>query len=82
MSAGVGKGCLLYTSNLEVLSSLTGNPGTKVKEVVKTMEKTHVSGVAKDKNVALSLIHILQVGSEVNFYRPLRKRNPGIDKWG
>lgn len=46
-----------YNVNLEVLSSFTGNPGTKVKEVVKTMEKTYVSGVAKDKNVArLALI--------------------------
>jgi len=41
-----------YNVNMEVLSSLTGNPGTKVKEVVKTMEKSHVSGVAKDKDVA------------------------------
>ena len=41
-----------YNVNLEVLSSFTGNPGTKVKEVVKNMEKSHVSGVAKDKNVA------------------------------
>jgi len=41
-----------YNVNLEVLSSFSGKPGTKVKEVVKTMEKTHVSGVAKDKNVA------------------------------
>ena len=41
-----------YNVNLEVLSSFTGAPGTKVKEVVKKMEKTHVSGVAKDKNVA------------------------------
>ena len=41
-----------YNVNMEVVSSFSGNPGTKVKEVVKTMEKTHVSGVAKDKNVA------------------------------
>ena len=41
-----------YNVNMEVLSSFSGKPGTKVKEVVKTMEKTHVSGVAKDKNVA------------------------------
>jgi len=41
-----------YHVNLEVLSSFSGKPGTKVKEVVKTMEKSHVSGVAKDKNVA------------------------------
>ncbi|MEG2420224.1 MAG: aspartate kinase [Oscillospiraceae bacterium] len=41
-----------YNVNLEVLSSFSGKPGTKVKEVVKTMEKSHVSGVAKDKNTA------------------------------
>lgn len=41
-----------YHVNLEVLSSFTGKPGTKVKEVVKKMEKSHVSGVAKDKNIA------------------------------
>ncbi|EDM98050.1 aspartate kinase, monofunctional class [Pseudoflavonifractor capillosus ATCC 29799] len=41
-----------YNVNLEVLSSFSGNPGTKVKEVVKNVEKTHVSGVAKDKDVA------------------------------
>lgn len=41
-----------YNVNLEVISSFSGNPGTKVKEVVKTMEKSHVSGVAKDKNIA------------------------------
>jgi len=41
-----------YNVNMEVISSFSGNPGTKVKEVVKTMEKSHVSGVAKDKNVA------------------------------
>lgn len=41
-----------YNVNLEVLSSFTGNPGTKVKEVAKTMEKPYVSGVAKDKNIA------------------------------
>ena len=41
-----------YSVNLEVLSSFSGKPGTKVKEVAKTMEKMHVSGVACDKNVA------------------------------
>ena len=35
-----------YGVNLEVLSSFSGKPGTKVKEVAKTMEKLHVSGVA------------------------------------
>ncbi len=41
-----------YNVNLEVLSSFSGNPGTKVKEVVKIVEKSHVSGIAKDKNMA------------------------------
>lgn len=41
-----------YHVNLEVLSSFTGKPGTKVKEVVKKMEKSHVSGVTKDSNIA------------------------------
>lgn len=48
-----------YHVNLEVISSLSGNPGTKVKEVVTVMEKSHVSGVAKDKNVArLALVNL------------------------
>jgi len=41
-----------YNVNLEVLSSFSGKTGTRVKEVVKIMEKSHVSGIAKDKNVA------------------------------
>jgi len=41
-----------YNVRLEVLSSFSGKPGTKVKEVVKTMEKSHISGVAKDKSIA------------------------------
>ena len=41
-----------YGVNLEVLSSFSGRPGTKVKEVVKNMEESHISGVAKDKNIA------------------------------
>ena len=48
-----------YNVNLEVLSSFSGNPGTKVKEVVKTMEKSYVSGIAKDKDVArLALVRL------------------------
>lgn len=49
-----------YNVNLEVLSSFSGNPGTKVKEVVKNVEKMHVSGVAKDKNIARVAIVGLQ----------------------
>ena len=45
--------------HLEVLSSLTNNPGTIVKEVVKNMESTMISGVAKDDNVAsIALTHL------------------------
>ncbi len=40
-----------YNMNLEVLSSFSGKPGTIVKEDAK-LEKTHVSGVACDKNIA------------------------------
>ena len=48
-----------YRVKLEVLSSFCNKPGTKVKEVVKNMEKTHVVGVAKDKNVGrLALIEL------------------------
>ena len=41
-----------YNMNIEVLSSFTGTPGTIVKEAVKKVEKTYISGVAQDKNVA------------------------------
>ncbi|MCI8649475.1 MAG: aspartate kinase [Anaerotruncus sp.] len=40
-----------YNVNLEVLSSLTQNPGTKIKEVVK-VEKMLIRGVARDNDVA------------------------------
>jgi len=41
-----------YNMNLEVLSSFSGEPGTIVKEAVKQVEKTYISGVASDKNIA------------------------------
>ena len=41
-----------YGVNLEVLSSYVRAPGTKVKEVVKKVEETKISGIAKDTNVA------------------------------
>lgn len=40
-----------YSVELEVLSSFTGNPGTIVREVVK-MERTKISGIAKDSDIA------------------------------
>ena len=70
-----------YNVNLEVLSSFTGNPGTKVKEVVKTMEKTHVSGVAKDKNVArLALIGLAdEPGTAFKIFSLLAKKKINVD---
>ena len=70
-----------YNVNMEVLSSFSGNPGTKVKEVVKTMEKTHVSGVAKDKNVArLALVGLAdQPGIAFKIFSLLAKRNINVD---
>ena len=41
-----------YGVELEVLSSLVRAPGTKVKEVTKTMEEMKITGIAKDENVA------------------------------
>ena len=36
-----------YNVRLEVLSSFTGHPGTKVKGVVKRMEKSYISSVER-----------------------------------
>ena len=41
-----------YHVNLEVLSSYTRNPGTRVKEVVKEVEKMLIRGVTRDNDVA------------------------------
>ena len=70
-----------YNVNLEVLSSFTGNPGTKVKEVVKNMEKSHVSGVAKDKNVArLALVGLAdEPGIAFKIFSLLAKKNINVD---
>ena len=70
-----------YSVNLEVLSSFTGKPGTKVKEVVKTMEKSHISGVAKDKNVArLALVGLEDTpGIAYKIFSLLAKNNVNVD---
>ncbi|MGE4276024.1 MAG: aspartate kinase [Lawsonibacter sp.] len=70
-----------YNVNMEVISSFSGNPGTKVKEVVKTMEKTHVSGVAKDKNVArLALVGLAdQPGIAFKIFSLLAKEGINVD---
>lgn len=70
-----------YNVNMEVLSSFSGKPGTKVKEVVKTMEKTHVSGVAKDKDVArLALVGLAdQPGIAFKIFSLLAKHDINVD---
>ncbi|MPM58313.1 Aspartokinase [bioreactor metagenome] len=70
-----------YNVNMEVVSSFTGKPGTKVKEVVKKMEKTHVSGVAKDKNIArLALIGLAdQPGTAYKIFSLLAKNHINVD---
>ena len=70
-----------YNVNLEVLSSFSGKPGTKVKEVVKTMEKTHVSGVAKDKDVArVALIGLAdQPGIAFKIFSLLAQKGINVD---
>ncbi len=70
-----------YNVNLEVLSSFSGNPGTQVKEVVKHMEKTHVSGVAKDKNVArIALVGLEdRPGIAFKIFSLLAKENINVD---
>ena len=70
-----------YNVNLEVLSSFSGKPGTKVKEVVKSMEKTHVSGVAKDKDVArIALIGLVdQPGIAFKIFSLLARKNINVD---
>ena len=70
-----------YNVNMEVISSFSGNPGTKVKEVVKTMEKSHVSGVAKDKNVArIALVGLAdEPGIAFKIFSLLARRNINVD---
>ena len=70
-----------YNVEMEVISSFSGNPGTRVKEVVKKMEKTHVSGVAKDKNVArVALIGLAdRPGIAFKIFSLLAKERVNVD---
>jgi len=70
-----------YNVNLEVLSSFSEGTGTKVKEVVKKMEKTHVSGVAKDKDVArLALVGLAdRPGIAFKVFSLLAKQGVNVD---
>ena len=70
-----------YSVNLEVLSSFSGQPGTKVKEVAKTMEKMHISGVACDKKVArLAVVGLAdEPGIAFKIFSLLAKENINVD---
>lgn len=70
-----------YSVNLEVLSSFTGNPGTKVKEVAKGVEKTYVSSVAKDKNIArIALLGVPnETGTSFKVFSLLAKHHINVD---
>lgn len=70
-----------YQVRLEVLSSFTGHPGTKVKEAVKRMEKSRISGVAKDKNVArLALVGVSnEPGTAFRIFSLLARHRINVD---
>lgn len=70
-----------YNMNIEVLSSFTGAPGTIVKEAVKKVEKTYISGVAQDKNVArLAIVGLRDVpGVAFKVFNLLAKEKVNVD---
>lgn len=70
-----------YQVKLEVLSSFANKPGTKVKEVVKKMEKTHVVGVAKDKDIGRLALVALEdrPGIAYKIFSLLSKENINVD---
>ncbi len=70
-----------YNMNMEVLSSFTGAPGTIVKEVVKKVEKTYISGVASDKDIArLALVGLQdQPGVAYKVFNLLAREKINVD---
>lgn len=70
-----------YNVKLEVLSSFTGYPGTKVKGVAKRMEKTAVSSVAKDKDIArIALVGVPnEVGTSFKVFSLLAQNHINVD---
>lgn len=69
-----------YNIDLEVVSSLTRNPGTKVKEVT-SVEKMIISGVACDKDVARVTVSGLpdEPGKAFRLFSLLAKNKINID---
>lgn len=70
-----------YNMNLEVLSSFTGAPGTIVKEAVKKVEKTYISGVACDRDIArLALVGLRdQPGVAYKVFNLLAREKINVD---
>ena len=66
---------------LEVLSSFSGNPGTIVKEVVKNVEKTYITGVAQDKKITrIALVGMEDVpGVAYKLFSLLAKNKINVD---
>lgn len=69
-----------YNVDLEVISSFTRNPGTKVKEVL-SMEKMNVSGVACDHNAARIAVMGLQdvPGTAFRIFSLMSKNKINVD---
>ncbi len=69
-----------YNIELEVISSFTKQPGTKVKEAP-NMEKMNVSGVAKDKNIArISLVNLAHIpGVAFKIFSVLAAKKINVD---
>ncbi len=70
-----------YNVKWEVLSSFTGHSGTKVKGVAKRMEKTAVSSVAKDKDIArIALVGVPnEVGTSFKVFSLLAQNHINVD---
>ncbi len=70
-----------YNLELEVLSSFSGHPGTKIKEITKKMEKSYISSVAKDSNIARIALHEVpnETGVAFKVFSLLAKNNVNVD---
>ncbi len=70
-----------YHVNMEVLSSFSGKPGTKVKEVAKPVENSHIVGVAKDTDIArIALVGLSdRPGTAFRVFSLLAKRKINVD---
>ena len=66
---------------MEVLSSFTGHPGTKVKGVAKRMERSYISSVAKDKDIArIALIGVPnEIGTSFKVFSLLARNQVNVD---